>query len=125
MLLLEKIQAAIGYDTVGSIALFPQLFVSSLHTASKIFIGNLVSWADHLMTYVNRLMDHRGRILYSAEREEVESVVLVFFVLSSFLFWMQNNYAPWSGEQPFDIWAMNSHLFVLTTDPWQSVGLNL
>lgn len=30
-------------------------------------IGNLVSWSDHLMTYVNRLMDQRGRILCSAE----------------------------------------------------------
>lgn len=88
-------------------------------------IGNLVSWPNHLMTYVNRLMDYRGRILYSAEWETAEAAVLFFFVLSSLLFWMQDNYVPWSGEQPFDIWAMNSHAFVFTPDLWQSVDLNL
>ncbi|KAL6085582.1 hypothetical protein STEG23_036084 [Scotinomys teguina] len=39
----------------------------------------------------------------------------------SFPFWMQNDYALWIGEQLFDIWAMNSLVFVFTFDLWQSV----
>lgn len=72
----KKNQAAIDYDIVGSITLFHDLFVLFLflvciqllqYLLVLAQIGTLVSWSDYLMTYVNRLMDHGGGILYSVE----------------------------------------------------------
>lgn len=94
LLLLEKVQA-LDYDIIGPITLLHQFLfrfcfvcVSGLQTVIQILmvlaqIGSLVSWSDHLMTYIHRLMDHRGRILYSPEWETAEAAVLVFFVLDA------------------------------------------
>lgn len=97
LLLLEKVQA-LDYDIIGPITLLHQFLfrfcfvcVSGLQTVIQILmvlaqIGSLVSWSDHLMTYINRLMDHRGRILYSPEWETAEAAVLVFFVFLVYCF---------------------------------------
>lgn len=74
------------YNFAGSVPIFPSpllifVFVSSLLMANMLLsVGDssdweLVSWSDHVMISVSRLMDYRVRVLYSVGKETTESLI--------------------------------------------------